>query len=110
MLRLCKLFALALALALTAGLVGADDKKEKVVEGVVCCAKCELGKEPKCATVVQVKEDGKDVVYYFDADSNKKFPHSKYCKGTHEAKVTIAKVEEKDGKKVATITKIEEKK
>jgi hypothetical protein len=112
--RLCKLLALGLALALTAGLAGAQDKKdakkEKVVEGVVCCAKCELGKETRCATVVQVKEDGKEVVYYLDADSNKKFPHSKYCKGMHDAKVTIAKTEEKDGKKYVSITKIEEKK
>ena len=58
---------------------------------------------------VTVKEDGKEVVYYFDADTNKMFPHRTYCKGTKEAKVTITKTEEKDGKKYATITKIEEK-
>ena len=48
-----------------------------------------------------VKEDGKEVVYYFDTDTNKMFPHPKYCKGTKEAKVTITKTEEKDGKKYA---------
>jgi Family of unknown function (DUF6370) len=108
MMRIARLFAAGLALLVIGGLTLAQEK-EKVVDGKIACAKCELMKQAKCATTVTVKEAGKDVVYYFDDDTNKKFPHSKYCKGTKEAKVTITKTEEKDGKKYATITKIEEK-
>lgn len=87
------------------GFVAASDV---TLDGKVCCAKCELGKESKCATVVVVKEKGKEVTYYFDADSNKKF-HKEYCQGSTDAKVT-AKVTEKDGKKWLAVEKIEAKK
>jgi hypothetical protein len=116
MMRIVRLFAVGLALLITVSLATAQDtkdtKKEKVVSGTVCCAKCELAisGQTKCATVVKVKEGDKDVVYYFDDDTNKKFPHGKYCKGTHDSTVTITKTEEKGGKKYVTITKIEEKK
>jgi hypothetical protein len=111
MMRIARSFAAGLALLVVVGLAIGQEKKEKVVDGKISCAKCELkvAGQTKCATTVTVKESGKDVVYYFDAETNKAFPHSKYCKGTHEAKVTITKVEEKDGKKWATITKIEDK-
>ena len=109
MMRIARLFAASLALLVAVGLATGQEKKEKVVDGKIACAKCELMKQDKCATTVTVKEDGKEVVYYFDADTNKMFPHRTYCKGTKEAKVTITKTEEKGGKKYATITKIEEK-
>lgn len=100
----------ALALVCLMACLGFVVAEEKAVtlEGKVCCAKCELGKEKKCMTVVVTKEKGKEVVYYFDADSNKKF-HKDYCSGSTEAKV-VAKVSEKDGKKVAAVEKIEAKK
>src|SRR5437868_873580 len=110
MMRIARLFAAGLALLVAVGLATGQEKKEKVVDGKIACAKCELKKQDKCATTVTVKEDGKEVVYYFDADTNKMFPHRTYCQGSKEAKVTITKTEEKDGKKYATITKIEEKK
>src|SRR4051812_33331790 len=112
MMRIARLFATGLALLVVVGLAVGQEKKEKVVDGKIACAKCELSKETgatKCATTVTVKESGKDVIYYFDTETNKMFPHGKYCKGTKDAKVTITKTEEKDGKKYATITKIEEK-
>ncbi|MBL8821498.1 MAG: hypothetical protein JNJ77_02845 [Planctomycetia bacterium] len=89
------------------GFVVAEDKAV-TLEGKVCCAKCELGKEKKCMTVMVTKEKGKEVMYYFDADSNKKF-HKDYCSGSTDAKV-VAKVSEKDGKKVVAVEKIEKKK
>ena len=88
------------------GFVVAEDKAV-TLEGKVCCAKCELGKEKSCATVVVVKEKGSEVMYYFDKDSNKKF-HKDYCQGSSEAKV-VGKVSEKDGKKVIAVEKIEKK-
>jgi Family of unknown function (DUF6370) len=80
---------------------------ETTLEGKVCCGKCELGKDKSCTTVVVVKEKGKEVTYYFDADSHKKF-HKDYCQGSAEAKVT-GKVSEKDGKKLVAVEKIEKK-
>jgi hypothetical protein len=110
--RIARLFAVGLALLVTVGLAVGQDKKEKVVDGSVCCAKCELkvSGQTKCATVVKVKEGGKDLIYYFDDETNKKFPHKDYCTGSKDAKVTITKTEMKDGKTYATIIKIEEKK
>ena len=89
------------------GFMAAAD--EVTLDGKVCCAKCELGKEKTCATVVVVTEKGKDVLYYFDKDSNKKFPHKEYCTGSTEAKV-VGKVTEKDGKKWVSVEKIDVKK
>lgn len=88
------------------GYVAAAD--EVTLDGKVCCAKCELGKETKCATVVVVKKGDKEEMYYFDTDSNKKF-HKDYCSGSTDAKV-VAKVTEKDGKKWIAVSKIEAKK
>lgn len=88
------------------GFVSAAD--EVTLDGKVCCAKCELGKEKSCATVVVVKEKGSEVMYYFDKDSNKKF-HKDYCQGSAEAKV-MGKVTEKDGKKWVAVSKIDVKK
>ncbi len=117
------LFALVvgvLGLGLTAGpalsFQKKDDKKsdkkveEKELKGTACCAKCELKDRdfPKCQTVLTVKEDGKDVKYYFDAASEKKH-HSDYCKGKHDITVK-GKVTEKDGKKWVEVTSIEKKK
>lgn len=82
--------------------------EEVTLDGKVCCAKCELGKEKACATVVVVKEKDKEVLYYFDKDSNKKF-HKDYCSGSTEATVT-GKVSEKDGKKWLAVEKIDVKK
>lgn len=82
--------------------------EEVKLDGKVCCAKCELGKEKACATVVVVKEKDKEVLYYFDKDSNKKY-HKDYCSGSAEAKV-VGKVTEKDGKKWVAVEKIDVKK
>ncbi len=88
--------------------LAAADEKEKTLKGNITCAKCELQKETKCTTVIVVKEDGKDVVYYVDAKTHKDH-HSKICKEGKEGTIT-GKVEEKDGKKVVTATKVEFKK
>ena len=116
MIRIVKLLALALTLtALVAGVQARpddkpkDDKnKEVTLKGDVCCAKCELGMGDKCATVIRVKESGKDVIYYFDADAHKKH-HAPVCKAVKEGTV-MGKISEKDGKKIVTVTKLEFKK
>ena len=95
------------ALAVTS-LSKAADEKAVTLKGTITCAKCDLGKEDKCAVVVVVKEDGKDVIYYFDKkghDAN----HTKganVCKTPKKGSVT-GTVSEKDGKKVITVKKVE---
>jgi Family of unknown function (DUF6370) len=52
--------------------VQAEEKaKEVTLKGTITCAKCDLKLETKCATVIKVKEKGKDVVYYFDPAGHK---------------------------------------
>src|SRR5262249_2433884 len=58
----------ALVFVLQAGIqAGGGKDKEVTLKGKITCAKCDLGVEKKCATVIVVKEGGKDVTYYFDA-------------------------------------------
>lgn len=98
-----------LGLTLAAGTAAADKKAaEKELKGQGCCAKCELGQGSKCATVIKVKEGGKDVVYFFDEASDKKY-HQDYCKGTKDITVK-GTVSEKDGKKIITVTSLEKAK
>src|SRR5438067_8965195 len=109
MLRMLSVLLFGLALCLTAG-ARADDKKpdpkkEVTLKGTITCAKCDLGVETKCATVIKVKEGDKDVVYYFDAKGDKA-NHGKICKSPKEGSVT-GKVSEKDGKKWVTVSKVE---
>lgn len=82
--------------------ITAADEKGKTLKGSITCAKCDLGKEKKCMTVIVTKEDGKDVVYYFDAKSNGKY-HKDICKSAKKGTVT-GDVSEKDGKKVVKVT------
>jgi hypothetical protein len=106
MVRFAKLFAVAMALAVVITTAQArPDKEEKTLKGTITCAKCDLGLETKCATVVKVKEGDKDVVYYFDAKGDKA-NHKTICTTPKEGTVT-GTVAEKDGKKVVTVSKVE---
>jgi hypothetical protein len=111
MVRFAKLFAVALAVvALVATAQARPDKKgeEKTLTGTITCAKCDLGVESKCATVIKVKEGDKDVVYYFDQASHGK-NHKTICQSPKDGTVT-GTVSEKDGKKIVTVSKVEWKK
>jgi hypothetical protein len=97
---------LALCLAVVLGfltLAQADDKKEEQLTGTITCAKCDLKLAKKCNTVVKVKE----TVYWFDAESNKKY-HKDTCTEAKEGTVT-GTVSEKEGKKWVHATKVEYK-
>jgi hypothetical protein len=102
---LSALVCLALALLLAVGTRADDKDKEVTLKGKICCAKCELKEAAKCATVIQVKEDGKEVVYYFDDKAGKKY-HSKICQEAKEGMVK-GKKSEKDGKKIITVSELE---
>jgi len=107
MVRFAKLFVVALALAAIVATAQARPE-EKTLKGTITCAKCDLGKETKCATVITVKEGDKEEVYYFDSAADKK-NHATICKTPKEGMVT-GKVSEKDGKKWITVSKVEWKK
>lgn len=113
MIRKFGLFVCGVAFAaLMSAPVAAEDKKdgakEVTLEGTITCPKCDLGIADKCATVIKVKEKDKDVIYTFDAESNKKH-HGDICKAAKDGKVT-GKVT-KDGEKMfISVTKLEYKK
>jgi hypothetical protein len=72
------------------------EKKEVTLKGKICCAKCELGVEKQCMTVIVMKKDNKDVTVYFDTDSNKTH-HGSICS---EAKAgSVTGIMSDDGKK-----------
>ncbi len=86
----------------------AEDKKEEAKEvtlkGTITCAKCDLEVEKKCTTVIKVKEKDKDVIYYLDETSGKKY-HGKICKTPMKGSIT-GTVSEKDKKKIITVTEL----
>ena len=103
---------LLLGLGLVVALLGAasaqdTETKPVTLKGKITCAKCDLGVETKCATVIQVKKGDKETLYYFDKDSNKKY-HGDTCKEAKPGSVT-GTVTEKDGKKTIAVTKLKYK-
>jgi hypothetical protein len=100
-----KLLGVAVVFAMVTVVMAADDK-EVTLKGTITCAKCDLKVEGQtsCATVIKVKEGGKDVVYYFDKASHGK-NHKSICQTPKEGSVT-GKVSEKDGKKTIAATDV----
>jgi hypothetical protein len=78
-----------------------DDKKEVTLKGKICCAKCELGVETECMTVVVTKKDNKDITVYFDKAADKK-NHASICSDAKNGSVT-GTVATKDKKAVITV-------
>lgn len=105
-----KLFSLLAVAALCSGLTfvaaAQDDKKEVTLEGEGVCAKCALNETPKCQNAVKVTKDGKETIYYFEANAVAKAFHGKVCQASPQIKVTGV-VGEKDGKKTITASKAE---
>lgn len=83
-------------------------KKEVTLSGKITCAMCDLKTDKACATVIVVKEGGKDAVYYLDEKSSKA-NHEAICQGGKDGAVTGI-VARKDGKQVITASKVEFKK
>jgi hypothetical protein len=100
--------SLALAVALVfAGALRAEEKKEVTLKGEILCAKCELKEAKKCTTAIVVKEDGKDITYYFKDKGNKETYHEDVCGGGRKEGTVTGTVTEKDGKKYITPSKVE---
>ena len=99
------LAVLALVCLFTARTQAAD--KEVTLKGEIMCAKCELKEAKKCQTLIRVKEDGKEVTYYFLDRGNKEEHHEAVCGGGKKAGTVTGTVTEKDGKKWVTPKKVE---
>jgi len=100
-------FAVGVALLGLSFGVTAEDKKEATKEekltGTITCAKCDLGIEKKCATVIKVK----DKVYYFDTAAHKKY-HGDTCTASQDG--AVVGTTKKDGDKmIVTVSKLEYK-
>jgi hypothetical protein len=113
MFRTLTAFVLGLAMVALVGAPAAaqkkkDGAKEVTLEGSITCPKCDLGESDKCATVIKVKVKDKDQIYWFDADSNKKY-HGDICKAGKDGKVT-GTVKKEGDKMVISVTKLEFKK
>jgi len=94
------IMVLGIALFCVAGLVIAAEEKGKEVtlKGEVMCTKCALSETPDCGHAIKVKENGKEVTYYFKDNGKAESYHDKVCGGPANGTVK-GKVEEKDGKK-----------
>ena len=106
MIRTLSALLLGLAVcALALNVQAADEKKEgKAVKltGTITCAKCDLGVQKTCATVVDVKDGANKGVYYFDKASNKKY-HKQIC--TTPMKGTVTGTVGKEGDKMTVTVK-----
>src|SRR3989442_15774895 len=105
-----------LALSLALGLVvciaaigfAAEEKgKEVTLKGTILCAKCALKETKKCTTAIQVKENGKDVVYYFDDKGAKETYHEEVCGGARKEGTVTGVVHKHDGKLMIKPSKVE---
>ena len=108
--RLAAAFVVVVAGALVMGSSSpAQDKEEKeeTRKGKITCPKCELKLkgQTKCATVLVIKKDKKDVIYWFDAAGHKKY-HGDICEEGKKGSVTgvFTKKGEKHLVKVKSVT------
>jgi len=110
--KIVPLFAMTVVFAGVAMAYAAD---EKTYKGEGMCAKCALKETASCQNVVIVDDAGKKTTYYIKHDAVAKKAHQSLgiCQAKKDAPVKIAvtgTVEEKDGKKTITASKIEEDK
>lgn len=96
-----------LSAALAAFVSAAEETKDKSVtlSGSATCAKCDLGKEKDCTSVLLVKEGSKTTTYYLGGKADKEW-HKNICKGAKDVKMT-GTIGTKDGKKTFDATAIE---
>lgn len=103
------LLACFIAAAFVAGssVFAADQAaKEVTLMGKGACAKCALHQTDTCQNTITVTEDGKDQVYYLAPNSVSEDFHDNLCRKSQPIKVT-GTVQEVDGKKQITASKIE---
>ena len=100
-----KLYTLLAVTVICSGAVLAADVVTITGEGK--CAKCALKETDKCQNAIEVEENGKKTTYYLAKNKVADKYHKTVCQTTVKTKAT-GEVEEKEGKKILTATKIEE--
>jgi hypothetical protein len=102
---------LAVAILLTGFTLVVKAADEKTIEGMAQCAKCALKETEKCQDVVVVTDGDKEIKYYLVMEGEAKEKHGKiFCQAPKDAGPTVkvtGEVEDKDGKKTMTASKIE---
>ncbi len=78
---------LGLVIAFLGSATAQEGGKEVTLKGKITCAKCDLGVEKKCATVIQVTKGDKETLFYFDKASNSKY-HKDTCQSAKNGTVT----------------------
>jgi hypothetical protein len=101
---LASLALLAVSIVFLGGVQGGDKDKAVTLKGTITCAKCDLGVEQKCMTVIVVK-DGKDKGTYYLDDKSGKANHKTICQTPTAGSVTGV-VSTKDDKKTITASKV----
>lgn len=91
---------IALLVALPASLVA--QHKEVTLKGTIMCAKCALKETKGCHTVIKVKENDKEVVYWLHDKGNKESYHEEVCGGDRKEGTVVGEVTERDHKKWIT--------
>ena len=101
-----KMAGVALMMLMALVMVSAVTAAEVSLDGTVLCAKCTLKKADakECQNVLVVSQDGKDVEYYI-ARSEAGDAIGEVCTGRKKVTIT-GTVEEKDGKKWITASKV----
>ena len=107
-----KLFPLLAVAVFFTGLTAvAFAAADKTVTGDAVCAKCALKEKPTCQNVVMVKEGDKTVNYYLEGPESKKAHQALgICTAKKDAGIKVkvtGTCEEKDGKQVITVSKID---
>lgn len=103
-----KIYSLIAVAGLLAVPAFAGDK-EVTITGQGTCAKCALHEQDHCQTVIQTKEHGKMVTYYLADNATSKDFHDNVCKKPEKVTAT-GTLSEDNGKKILTVSKIEEAK
>lgn len=84
-----------------------EKSKEVTLKGTILCAKCVLKEAKKCQTAIQLKEDGKEVTYYFDDKGANEEYHEAVCGGDRKEGSVTGIVSEKEGKKWIKPSRVE---
>jgi len=96
-----------LAIAGLASRALAEEAKDTTITGNMVCGKCKLHETSSCQNVIQVEKGGKTVNYYLAKNDVSDAQHDEVCKNDGKKMTATGTVEEKDGKKVLTATKLE---
>ena len=84
-----------------------DNANQMTLTGMLVCGKCTLHITKKCQNVLEVPQNGTNVLYFLTQNDVSKDFHQNICQNSGEKVTVTGTVKEKHGKEVLTATKIE---